>query len=121
MSREFDFRLMRISSTHDEIFEHLDRTDKLTARERRSLETTMKNTMESTEQAWTKHVKSLELPETTEKRPVLYMADKKRPTGGQNARTLVSAGTEPQGKWRNQKGGVCERSWKNFQEFSGEA
>ena len=55
--RERSIPVRQIMSRHEEVMQNLDRTDKLTAGKKGSLESTMKKTMESTKQAWNKNVK----------------------------------------------------------------
>ena len=56
-------------------FEDLDRTVKLTAGKHGLLDSTMKKTLESMEQAWNNNEKSQKILEKLEKSRVVYMAD----------------------------------------------
>ena len=56
-------------------FEDLDRTVKLAAGKHGGLDSTMKKTLESMEQAWNKNEKFQEILEKFEKSRVVYMAD----------------------------------------------
>ena len=55
-AKTIDSRLRQISTRHEGILENFDRTGKLAAGTKGSLDSTMMETMESTEQAWNKNV-----------------------------------------------------------------
>ena len=65
-SKRPPFRLKQISRKREAFLEHLDRTDKLVARKKGSSESTMKNTLETTEQAWNNNLKFHEILEESE-------------------------------------------------------
>ena len=68
-------RLQQILSRHQEIFEDLDRADKLVAGKKSSLLSTLKNTVESTERAWSEAVQFQQVMKKTGRCGVLYMAE----------------------------------------------
>ena len=84
---------LRLISRYHEILERLDRIDKITAGKKGSFESTVKVTVESTEQAWNKNLKFQEMLEPTEKGRLTHMADATRVAeDGQNVKMLVSTG-----------------------------
>ena len=68
----------QMSSRHEEILENLAPAEKLVAVKKGSLGSTMKKTVESTEQAWTKAVKFQDVVEKIDRCRVLHTAEAKK-------------------------------------------